>query len=187
MSVTTIKVDTALRDRISAAAREHGQTIGEYLDQIVGDARRRERLQAMANAMHANPPGLTTGPRLPRSTPSAPRYATRTAARRMQAGEVYWSVPIRCRTRTGGTAPIRPSRLPHLPRTRRHLALGVPLSMTNREWPNHVPVEIPGMAGFAMTEQLRTVSRDRFDGFIGRIDADALSAIREWLADYLGF
>ncbi|HNP55430.1 MAG TPA: hypothetical protein PK331_11945 [Gordonia sp. (in: high G+C Gram-positive bacteria)] len=57
MSVTTIKVDTALRDRISAAAREHGQTIGEYLDQIVKDARRRERLQAMANAMHANPPG----------------------------------------------------------------------------------------------------------------------------------
>lgn len=57
MSLTTIKVDTDLRDRISAAAREHGQTIGEYLDQIVKDARRRERLQAMADAMRANPPG----------------------------------------------------------------------------------------------------------------------------------
>ncbi len=57
MSLTTIKVDTQLRDRISAAAREHGQSIGDYLAQIVAEARRRERLQAMADSMHANPPG----------------------------------------------------------------------------------------------------------------------------------
>ncbi|QLQ09982.1 MAG: hypothetical protein HZY75_05805 [Nocardioidaceae bacterium] len=58
MSVTTIKVDTELRNRISSAAREHGQTIGDYLDQLVKEARRRERLQAMADSMRANPPGL---------------------------------------------------------------------------------------------------------------------------------
>jgi hypothetical protein len=57
MPVTTIKVDTGLRDRISAAAREHGQTIGDYLDQVVREARRRDRLQAMADSMRANPPG----------------------------------------------------------------------------------------------------------------------------------
>lgn len=57
VGLTTIKVDTALRDRISAAASEHGQTIGDYLDQVVRDARRRERLQAMAAAMHVRPPG----------------------------------------------------------------------------------------------------------------------------------
>jgi len=57
MAVTAIKVDTGLRDRISAAAREHGQTIGDYLDQVVREARRRERLQAMADSMRANPPG----------------------------------------------------------------------------------------------------------------------------------
>ena len=56
MSVTTIKVDTALRDRIGAAASTRTDHRW-YLDQIVKDARRRERLQAMANAMHANPPG----------------------------------------------------------------------------------------------------------------------------------
>lgn len=57
MSMTTIKVDTGLRDRISAAAREHGQTIGDYLDRVVKEARRRERLQAMADSMRSNPPG----------------------------------------------------------------------------------------------------------------------------------
>jgi hypothetical protein len=57
MSVTTIKVDTGLRDRISAAAREHGQAIGVYLDRVVKDARRRERLQAMADSMRSNSPG----------------------------------------------------------------------------------------------------------------------------------
>jgi hypothetical protein len=57
MGVTTIKVDSGLRDRITAAAREHGQTVGDYLDQVVAEARRRERLQAMADSMRANPPG----------------------------------------------------------------------------------------------------------------------------------
>ncbi|HMS74577.1 hypothetical protein [Gordonia sp. (in: high G+C Gram-positive bacteria)] len=56
MALTSIKVDTGLRDRISAAAREHGLTVGEYLDGVVRNARRQERLQAMANAMRENPP-----------------------------------------------------------------------------------------------------------------------------------
>lgn len=67
------------------------------------------------------------------------------------------------------------------------LALGVPISTTDRGWPNHVPVEVSGLAGYAMTEQLRTVSRERFDGYVGRVDDETLDAIREWLADYLGF
>ena len=67
------------------------------------------------------------------------------------------------------------------------LALGVPLTTTNRNWPNHVPVALPGIDGFAMTEQLRSVSRDRFDGYLGRVDEETFKAIRGWLADYLGF
>lgn len=56
MGLTTIKVETELRDRISSAARARALTIGEYLDQVISEARRRERLQAMAEAMRANPP-----------------------------------------------------------------------------------------------------------------------------------
>ncbi|HMS74578.1 type II toxin-antitoxin system PemK/MazF family toxin [Gordonia sp. (in: high G+C Gram-positive bacteria)] len=67
------------------------------------------------------------------------------------------------------------------------LALGVPITRTDRRWPNHVHVDLPGLTGFAMTEQLRTLSRNRFDGYIGRIDDVTLGAIREWLADYLDF
>jgi mRNA interferase MazF len=67
------------------------------------------------------------------------------------------------------------------------LALGVPISTTDRGWPNHVPVDVSGLTGYAMTEQLRTVSRERFDAYVGRVDDVALGAIREWLADYLGF
>ena len=67
------------------------------------------------------------------------------------------------------------------------LALGVPISTTDRRWPNHVPVALPKLTGFAMTEQLRAVSRERFDGYLGRIDEATYGAIREWLADYLGF
>lgn len=106
----------------------------------------------------------------------------------MQAGEVYWVRPDPVAGREqAGRRPFVIVASPIYLELVDTLALGVPLSTTNRGWPNHVPVELPGLAGFAMTEQLRTVSRDRFDGFIGRIDADALSAIREWLADYLGF
>ncbi|MEZ5209876.1 type II toxin-antitoxin system PemK/MazF family toxin [Gordonia sp. PP30] len=67
------------------------------------------------------------------------------------------------------------------------VALGVPISTVDRGWPNHVPVALPGMTGFAMTEQLRTVSRDRFAGYLGRLDAETVADLREWLADYLGF
>ena len=43
------------------------------------------------------------------------------------------------------------------------------------------------MAGFAMTEQLRTVSRTGSTGSSAESMPMPLSAIREWLADYLGF
>lgn len=58
MSATTIKVDTALRDRIGSAARERGQTMAEYLGHLVAESERRDRLAAMAAAMRANPPGV---------------------------------------------------------------------------------------------------------------------------------
>ena len=113
------------------------------------------------------------------------------------------SEPTRARIRTGDVYWVRPDAVIGREQAGRRpfvivasdaylevvdtLALGVPISTTDRGWPNHVRVEMPGLTGFAMTEQLRTVSRERFEGYVGRIGAATLGAIREWLADYLGF
>lgn len=107
---------------------------------------------------------------------------------RVRTGEVYWVRPdtVVGRQQTGRRPFVIVASDDYLELVDT-LALGVPISTTDRGWPNHVPLELPGLTGFAMTEQLRTVSRERFDGYVGRIGPETLSAIREWLADYLGF
>jgi len=67
------------------------------------------------------------------------------------------------------------------------LAMIVPVTRTDRGWVNHVPLAGPtGIDGFAMTEQVRTVSRSRLHGHLGRVDRPVLarctSMIRAFLA-----
>ena len=45
------------------------------------------------------------------------------------------------------------------------LALSVPITRTDRRWPNR-PCRPTRADGLPMTEQLRTLSRNRFDGYI---------------------
>jgi len=68
------------------------------------------------------------------------------------------------------------------------LALAVPLTSTDRQWPNHVRLD--GLDAlhhptFAMTEQVRTISRGRLLTRIGVIGPADLSAVRGWIVDYL--
>ena len=56
MTLTTIKVDSAVRDRLKEQARAHGRTLGEHLEALVEAESRRERLRAMQEAMAARPP-----------------------------------------------------------------------------------------------------------------------------------
>jgi mRNA interferase MazF len=67
------------------------------------------------------------------------------------------------------------------------LVLVVPVSRTDRGWPNHVrltgTVGLP--EGLAMTEQPRTISRDRLDQRAGRVDDRCLTEVRTRLADFL--
>ncbi len=66
------------------------------------------------------------------------------------------------------------------------LAIVVPVSRTDRGWPNHVPLTGAALpSGVVMTEQPRTISRSRLDGVLGRVDDACLSSIRTWLADWL--
>jgi mRNA interferase MazF len=66
------------------------------------------------------------------------------------------------------------------------LLVVVPVSRVDRGWPNHVPLSgLPGLAGFAITEQPRTISRARLGERIGRVDDGCLAQIKQWLADFL--
>ncbi|MBS1883434.1 MAG: type II toxin-antitoxin system PemK/MazF family toxin [Actinobacteria bacterium] len=67
------------------------------------------------------------------------------------------------------------------------LALVVPITSVDRGWPNHVEVigaEL-GRRSWAMSEQVRTISRARLVGRAGRADDATLAAVRGWLADLL--
>ncbi|WP_415042589.1 type II toxin-antitoxin system PemK/MazF family toxin [Gordonia sp. (in: high G+C Gram-positive bacteria)] len=67
------------------------------------------------------------------------------------------------------------------------LAVVVPVTRVNRGWPNHIRLDgsdLPAES-WAMTEQLRTVARDRIAGSAGQVSASTLAEIRLWIADFL--
>lgn len=68
------------------------------------------------------------------------------------------------------------------------LLIVVPVSSTQRGWPNHVPLtgEVGPVRGFAMTEQPRAISRERCGDLIGVVDARCLDEIMRFLADFMG-
>ena len=65
----------------------------------------------------------------------------------------------------------------------------VPVTSTDRGWRNHVPVRgvTTGLTepSFAMTEQVRTVSRSRIRAVVGSVDPECLITIRGWIHDFL--
>ena len=69
------------------------------------------------------------------------------------------------------------------------LVIVVPLTTTDRGWPHHVPVrgQQTGLPrdSFAMTEQPRTVSRDRVVRHAGAADQETSEAVDRWLRDFL--
>lgn len=69
------------------------------------------------------------------------------------------------------------------------LAIIVPATTLDRGWPNHVLLRGPGLdlaqPTYAMTEQPRTVTRDRFVGSAGTVDRATMSDVDRWLRDFL--
>lgn len=65
----------------------------------------------------------------------------------------------------------------------------VPVTRTNRGYPTHL--ELPSGSGgldrrsFAMTEQIRVVSLDRFNRWFGRLDQETMDRLSELLIDVL--
>jgi mRNA interferase MazF len=69
------------------------------------------------------------------------------------------------------------------------LAIVVPATTVERGWPQHVlltgsTLTLPRPT-FAMTEQPRTISRQRIASVAGNVDADCLASICRWLNDFL--
>lgn len=67
------------------------------------------------------------------------------------------------------------------------LAIVVPITGTDRNWPNHVLVTGGSLrkASWAMTEQVRTISRERIVERAGQASTETLTAVRTWVRDFL--
>lgn len=68
------------------------------------------------------------------------------------------------------------------------LVIALPITTVDRGWPNHIRVD--GASGleresWVMTEQPRTLSRDRITGTAGEVSLGCLAAVRVWLGDFL--
>lgn len=68
------------------------------------------------------------------------------------------------------------------------LVIVVPCTRTDREWPNHVLLTGPtGLTTptFAMTEQPRTISRERVHRVLGHVDDACITDIARWLRTWI--
>ena len=107
----------------------------------------------------------------------------------VDAGEVWWALPDPAvRREQSGRRPVLIVSNEQFHRTVTTLVVVVPVTTKDRGWPNHV--ELNAGAGmeqrsFAMTEQVRTISRQRLTKKIGVVEGSVLRNVREWLLDYI--
>lgn len=68
------------------------------------------------------------------------------------------------------------------------LVIVLPISTVDRGWPNHIALDGPSgldRPSWIMSEQPRTLSRDRITGIAGHVSQGCLNAVRLWLSDFL--
>ena len=58
MTLTTIKVDAAIRDRLKAQAESHGRTLGEHLQALSEREEREQRFAGLRADISATDPAL---------------------------------------------------------------------------------------------------------------------------------
>lgn len=105
------------------------------------------------------------------------------------AGQVYWGVPDPSvgREQAGRRPMVIVSGAGYHDAVTT-LALVVPVTSVDRGWDNHVELRGPaglGEPSFAMTEQVRVISRRRLDALIGAVDDETLASIRWWVHEFL--
>ncbi|WP_024286149.1 type II toxin-antitoxin system PemK/MazF family toxin [Cellulomonas sp. KRMCY2] len=110
--------------------------------------------------------------------------------RRLWRGSVAWAglSPTRGREQTGRRPVLVVASEGYLDAVT-SLVVVLPVTMVGRGWPNHVALR--GAHGldrpsWAMTEQVRTIARDRLVGVAGLVDDATLADIDVYLRDFLG-
>ena len=106
----------------------------------------------------------------------------------LQPGDVVWVQPeIVVGREQGGRRPALVVAGADYLRVVDTLGLVVPITSVDRGWPNHIEVTGAELVGrsWAMTEQIRTISRERVVAHAGRASGATLASVRQWLADFL--
>lgn len=104
-------------------------------------------------------------------------------------GSVVWATldPVRGREQSGHRPALVVASARYL-ETVTSLTIVVPITSVDRGWINHVRLDGEhglDRASWAMTEQPRTLARDRLTSIAGRANNRCLAEIRMWLADFL--
>lgn len=106
----------------------------------------------------------------------------------LRSGDVVWAElsPVVGREQSGRRPVVVVSGPEHLELADTP-AMVVPVTSVQRGWDNHVPLPNAGLGvpSWAMTEQVRTISRNRIVGTAGWIGPRTLHEIRTWLAGFL--
>lgn len=107
----------------------------------------------------------------------------------VDAGEVWWALPDPAvRREQSGRRPVLIVSNEQFHRTVTTLVVVVPVTTKDWGWPNHVELNAGAemeQRSFAMTEQVRTISRQRLTKKIGVVEESVLQNVREWLVDYI--
>lgn len=106
----------------------------------------------------------------------------------LSTGDIVWLAPdVAVGREQTGRRPALIIAGPEYLETVDTVAIVVPPTTVNRGWPNHVLVEGAALAetSWAMTEQVRTVSRERIVGDAGRVAPETVDAVRAWVRDFL--
>ncbi|HIY65708.1 MAG TPA: type II toxin-antitoxin system PemK/MazF family toxin [Candidatus Agrococcus pullicola] len=105
----------------------------------------------------------------------------------LSPGDVWWAAPDATvgRERSGRRPVVVVAGQQYLDAVT-ELVIVVPVTSTNRGWANHVKLSGSDSLGasFAMTEQIRTVSRRRLRSRIGSVTPTCLERIRTWVSDF---
>jgi mRNA interferase MazF len=113
-----------------------------------------------------------------------------TAPVELATGDVVWASlePVRGREQ-GGHRPVLVVASNGFLSAVTTLAMVLPITSKDRGWPNYVRMTGPTLLpvpSWAMTEQVRTISRDRMSGRAGHVDEAWLVVIRQYLRDFFG-
>ena len=189
--MTTIKVSSMTRDRLKAQAQRVRRSLGDYLIDLADEADRRARFESLRRVIATTADDAWVS----HAHETADWERTELADTRRDAmpdishGSIAWTImePVKGREQGGHRPVLVVSSADYLDVVTT-LAIVVPITSVDRGWPNHVPVR--GQAGlpsgsWAMTEQIRTISRGRITRVDGLASHQCMAEVRQWIADFL--